>query len=308
MTHVPSTRKPQQIHQISNLTIRKHLHGQWPPSVITINKFTRRYVRRRATHKQGIRASWYHNSTPHHILTTLRHPPENNPDVMTRLAHELGLSQTLQFHEVYSLTEPTLLEFLPRPAYALLLVFPVTETYEKFRRDEDSSRKDYSASGPEEPVLWFKQTIRNACGLIGLLHVITNGEARQQIQAGSDLEKLLREAIPLDPVKRADLLYQSQSLEAAHATAAADGDSTAPDANAAIDLHFVAFIKDNDNNLWELDGRRKGPLNRGKLAADQDVLSEQGQEVGVRAFLRREEEAGGGELRFSVIMLGPSMD
>ncbi len=227
---------------------------------------------------------------------------------MTRLAHELGLSQSLQFHEVYSLTEPALLEFLPRPAHALLLVFPVTDTYEKFRTQEDSALSDYSGSGSEEPVVWFKQTIRNACGLIGLLHIITNGEAREQIQAGSDLEKLLREALPLDPVKRADLLYQSKSLEAAHSTAAASGDSTAPDANAAVDLHFVAFIKDKQNNLWELDGRRKGPLSRGKLDAENDVLSEQGQELGVKAFLRREEEAGGGELRFSVIMLGPSMD
>lgn len=227
---------------------------------------------------------------------------------MTRLAHELGLSETLQFHEVYSLTEPSLLEFLPRPAHALLLVFPVTDTYEKFRADEDSSRPEYSGSGTDEPVIWFKQTIRNACGLIGLLHAITNGGAREQIVAGSSLEQLLREAIPLDPVKRADLLYQSQSLEAAHSTAAATGDSKAPDANANIDLHFVAFIKDREDNLWELDGRRKGPLNRGKLKADEDVLSEHGQQLGVQSFLKREEEAGGGELRFSVIMLGPSMD
>lgn len=227
---------------------------------------------------------------------------------MTRLAHQLGLSQTLQFHEVYSLSEPALLEFLPRPAYALLLVFPVTATYEKFRADEDASKPDYNKSGPEEPVVWFKQTIRNACGLIGLLHAITNGEARENIVAGSDLDQLLREAIPLDRIKRADLLYHSKSLESAHAAAAATGDTKAPAADASIDLHFVTFIKDKENNLWELDGRRKGPLNRGKLEPDQDVLSEQGQALGVQAFLKREEEAGGGELRFSVIMLGPSMD
>lgn len=227
---------------------------------------------------------------------------------MTRLAHELGLSEKLQFHEVYSLTEPSLLEFLPRPAHALLLVFPVTATYEKFREEEDASKPNYSGSGPEEPVLWFKQTIRNACGLIGLLHIITNGEAREQIVAGSALEKMLKEAVSLDPVKRADLLYQSQSLEAAHSTAAATGDSRAPDANANVDLHFVAFVKDKNNDLWELDGRRKGPLNRGRLGADEDVLSEPGQKLGVQAFLQREEQAGGGELRFSVIMLGPSMD
>lgn len=227
---------------------------------------------------------------------------------MTRLAHELGLSSSLQFHEVYSLTEPALLEFLPRPAHALLLVFPVTSTYEKFKREEDATRPTYTGSGPQEPVIWYKQTIRNACGLIGLLHVISNGEAREQIVAGSSLEQLLKEAIPLDPVQRAELLYQSNTLEAAHATAAATGDSVAPAAEASIDLHFVAFIKDKDNNLWELDGGRTGPLNRGKLDGDNDVLSDQGQELGVKAFLKREEEAGGGELRFSVLMLGPSMD
>lgn len=235
-------------------------------------------------------------------------PLENNPEVMTRLAHELGLSQTLQFHEVYSLTDPDLLSFLPRPAHALLLVFPVTETYEKFRRDEDADRAEYTGSGEDEPVIWFKQTIRNACGLIGLLHAITNGGAREQIVAKSDLETLLKQAVPLDPVKRAELLYQSSSLEAAHASAAATGDTKAPDANANVDLHFVAFIKDKNNDLWELDGRRKGPLNRGKLGKDDDVLSETGQKIGVQAFLNREEEAGGGELRFSAIMLGPSMD
>lgn len=227
---------------------------------------------------------------------------------MTSLVHELGLSQSLQWHDVYSLTEPSLLEFLPRPALALLLVFPVTDTYEKFRVQEDSSQEDYGGSGPDEPVVWFKQTIRNACGLIGLLHAITNGSATNYITPGSALDELLKQAVPLTPIDRADLLYNSKSLEAAHAAAAAKGDSSAPDAEASVDLHFVAFVKDKEGNLWELDGRRKGPLNRGKLGPEDDVLSEKGQELGVQSFLRREEQAGGGELRFSVVMLGPSFE
>ncbi|KEF52980.1 ubiquitin carboxyl-terminal hydrolase L3 [Exophiala aquamarina CBS 119918] len=235
-------------------------------------------------------------------------PLENNPEVMTSLVHELGLSQSLQWHDVYSLTEPSLLEFLPRPALALLLVFPVTDTYEKFRVQEDSFMEDYAGSGPNEPVVWFKQTIRNACGLIGLLHAITNGGARDYITPGSALDELLNEAIPLTAIDRADLLYNSKSLEAAHATAAAKGDSSAPDAEASVDLHFVAFVKDKEGTLWELDGRRKGPLNRGKLGPEDDVLSEKGQELGVRSFLKREEQVGGGELRFSVVMLGPSFE
>lgn len=228
---------------------------------------------------------------------------------MTSLVHELGLSEKLAFHDVYSLDEPSLLDFLPRPAVALLLVFPVTNTYEKFRREEDGPKPEYDGSGPDEPVIWFKQTIRNACGLIGLLHAVSNGSARDNVKPGSDLERLLQDATPLKPKERADLLYTSKSLENAHASAAAKGDTAAPEAEASIDLHFVAFVKDpKTGNVWELDGRRKGPLNRGHLPEDKDLLSEEGQELGVRSFLKREEAAGGGELRFSVVMLGPTMD
>ena len=86
------------------------------------------------------------------------------------------------------------------------------------------------------------------------------------------------------------------------------GQSTAPDAEDNIDLHYVCFVKDEKNNLWEMDGRRKGPLNRGPLGSDEDVLSDKALDLGVRKFLKREEEAGGGELRFSLITLAPNLD
>jgi len=57
-----------------------------------------------------------------------------------------------------------------------------------------------------------------------------------------------------------------------------------------------------------MDGRRKGPLDRGELSAEQDVLSEKALDLGVRSFLKREAEAGGGDLRFSLIVLSPSLE
>jgi len=87
-----------------------------------------------------------------------------------------------------------------------------------------------------------------------------------------------------------------------------EGQSSPPDAEDNIDLHYVCFVKDEKNNLWEMDGRRKGPLNRGPLGPDEDVLSEKALDLGVRKFLKREEEAGGGELRFSLITLAPNLD
>lgn len=100
---------------------------------------------------------------------------------MSALVHNLGLSKTLAFHDVFSIDEPELLAFVPRPAYALLLIFPVSETYEKFRVQEDKDIQEYEGHGPDEEVVWYKQTIGNACGLIGLLHGVSNGEARKKI-------------------------------------------------------------------------------------------------------------------------------
>ncbi|KAF2659201.1 cysteine proteinase [Lophiostoma macrostomum CBS 122681] len=235
-------------------------------------------------------------------------PLENNPEVMSELVHKLGLSQKLAFHDVFSIDDPDLLAFVPRPAYALLLIFPVSATYEKFRVQEDKEKQEYEGHGPDEEVIWYKQTIGNACGLIGVLHGVSNGAARSLIEPDSNLAKLLNDAIPLKPLQRADLLYESQALETAHQSAAATGDTAAPSADDNVDLHYVCFVKSEKDRLWEMDGRRKGPLDRGELAADEDVLSEKALELGVRSFLKREAEAGGGDLRFSLIVLAESLD
>lgn len=60
--------------------------------------------------------------------------------------------------------------------------------------------------------------------------------------------------------------------------------------------------------MWELDGRRKGPLDRGPLGEAEDVLSEKALDLGPRRFMDREKNTPGGELRFSIVALGPSMD
>lgn len=114
--------------------------------------------------------------------------------------------------------------------------------------------------------------------------------------------------MPLEPEARSRLLENTPTIASAHEAAAAQGDTAALSATASVDLHFVAFVKSAQNNLWELDGRRKGPLKRGQLTEEDDVLSDKAVQLGVKAFLKREEEAGGGDLRFSLLALAPSFD
>lgn len=114
-------------------------------------------------------------------------PLEANPQLMSDLLHKLGLSEELEVHDVYSLHDADMLAFVPRPALALLLVFPVSAAYESFRLAEDATLPEYKGKGGgegeggEQRVMWFRQTIRNACGLMGLLHAVANGPAKDFI-------------------------------------------------------------------------------------------------------------------------------
>ena len=123
-------------------------------------------------------------------------PLESNPIVFTELAHKLGLSTSLVFEDVLSLDDPELLGFLPRPAFALILVFPTTDDYEKRVQDEDAKVEEFRTSGGAGDLVFFKQTINNACGLYAILHAVCNGEARQKI--GTIAMTLINNRIDID--------------------------------------------------------------------------------------------------------------
>ena len=231
---------------------------------------------------------------------------ENNPDVMNFLAQELGFdTSAFSFHDIYSLTDPEMLAFIPRPALALLVIIPLTPTWHEARTAEDKDKPEYAGKGEDEPVVWFKQTIGDACGSIGLLHCLLNTFASKHIKPSSPLDQIRTNALPKSMWERAKVLEDSGAFEKAHADAAKLGD-TPTNRDEHRGQHFVAFVKAEDGHLWELEGDRKGPLDRGALGDDEDVLSPAALEKGIGRLMRIESEKGG-DLRFSVIALAPTL-
>jgi ubiquitin carboxyl-terminal hydrolase L3 len=234
---------------------------------------------------------------------------ENNPEVMNHLAEDLGLDTgALSFYDIYTLTDPELLAFIPRPALALLVIIPLTPTWHGARTKEDQDKSEYEGKGDQEPVIWFKQTIGNACGSIGLVHCLLNSEASKHIRPTSTLERIRNDALPLPIWERAKVLEDSDEFEKAHADAAKLGDTASPYpvSDEHTGQHFVAFVKAKDGHLWELEGGRMGPLDRGALKEDEDVLSPAALEKGIGRLMRIESEKGG-DLRFSAIALAPTL-
>ncbi|UNI16140.1 Ubiquitinyl hydrolase 1 [Purpureocillium takamizusanense] len=240
-------------------------------------------------------------------------PLENNPEVFTSLVHDLGVSEELGFFDIYNLDEPDLLSLVPRPALALIFITPPDMYYAVRREDgiadppagdgiaEPPARDGltYDKSGDDEPVMWFQQTIGNACGLIALLHAVSNGGAKKFVQSGSLLDRIIRRAAPLKPVARAAALYDDEELERAHMRAARMGSSAPPPAEEHASLHFLAFVKGEDGHLWELEGGVDGPIDRGALGEGEDLLGDRALELGVRRFLKH----ANGNLQFSIVAL-----
>ena len=228
---------------------------------------------------------------------------------MSTLATSLGVSPTLGFHDIYSLSDPDLLSFIPRPVYALIFLCPAS-IYHRARDVEYNAQATYDRSGPSEPVIWFKQTIGHACGLIALLHGLANGGGKAYIKPDSTLDKLLKRAVELNPKDRAQLLYDSEELEKAHMAAAVQGDSVAPDTSEPNYQHFICFVKAEDGHLWELNGGMKGPVDRGLLGVEEDALSEKALERGVKTFLDLLGKGGEGDgaVNFSLVAMAPNFD
>lgn len=225
---------------------------------------------------------------------------------MNELAHRLGVSKEFSFYDIYSLYDSDMLAMVPRPVFALLTTIPMTEAWKQDRDAEDASLEWYKGAGPEEPVIWFRQTIIHGCGLIGLLHCVSNGVPSETIVPGSELANFLEKAVPLGMDERARLLSETESMYQASEAVAHKGDTEALRPGEDSINHFVALVKGLNGNLWELEGSRKGPLNRGSLGEDEDAFSERALELGIRRLIDIQRKAGG-DLPFSCIALAPSV-
>ncbi|ETN41391.1 uncharacterized protein HMPREF1541_03326 [Cyphellophora europaea CBS 101466] len=251
-------------------------------------------------------------------------PLENNPSTLTPLAHTLGLSPSYALHDLYSFTDADLLALVPRPALALLFVYPHTDGAQARHRAEVEAEQDYNGSGDEDPVLWFRQIVVNCCGLMGIIHCTLNAHHALPATAtatatstadtpiilpDSTLANLRAAALPLRPGPRADLIATSPAIEAAHAAAAVKGDTVPPALGEDPGHAFIAFVRGADGMLYEMDGCRKGPKCLGKLE-DEGVeggglLGRKALEMTVLPYV--EQEMGGDGLagEFSCCVLAP---
>ncbi|KAJ3841329.1 peptidase C12, ubiquitin carboxyl-terminal hydrolase [Lentinula raphanica] len=219
-------------------------------------------------------------------------PLESNPEWASKAGVDTAESQ---FSDIYGLDQE-LLAMVPKPVKAVLLLFPISKTLEAKRREDDEKIRSTSQSSLKN-IFWIKQTISNACGTIGLLHALANTNVIYT--AESPLGRFIDACRDKTPEERAQFLETTPLFAEIHAQTASGGQS-APPVDLDTDLHFTCFVQaeiEGAPHVVELDGRRAGIMDRGKIS--NDLLTD------VASLVKETYIKTSASVQFSMTSLGP---
>lgn len=207
------------------------------------------------------------------------------------------MSEKWALQDVWSFDRDCL-DTMPQPVLALILLFPCTEQYYKFRDEQFEKIKEKGQS--LAPKLYYmKQVVPNACGTVALIHSVANN--KEQINLGEGfLKQFLEDTADLDPIKRGEMLESADKIMSLHEQIAQGGQTEAPQPESPVNNHFVAFVQ-VDDSIYELDGRKEFPINHGPVSA-QEAFLEKAAKI-CQDYIARQPDA----VQFSVVALGPAM-
>jgi len=219
-------------------------------------------------------------------------PLQSNPEILNKYLRELGVSDEWSVVDVLGL-DPELLEMVPKPVKALILLFPCSEKYEQHRLAEDEKLKENIPQYPND-LFYMKQTIQNACGTCALIHAISNN--KDIALKDGILKNYLDQARDLTAEERGKLLEGNTSFTDTHQALASEG----PPENSAEgeNNHFIALIQ-KDGELYELDGRKSYPIKHGTTTEERFL--EDAAKI-CKEFMARDPD----EIRFTVSAIAPT--
>ncbi|XP_055698747.1 ubiquitin carboxyl-terminal hydrolase-like [Phlebotomus papatasi] len=225
-------------------------------------------------------------------------PLESNPEVLNKYIYALGVSKKWSIVDVLSL-DPEMLEWVPQPVQAVILLFPCSDANEVHRSQENAELKTNPQTIPSD-LFYMKQTVRNACGTIALIHSIANSPD-VALEDGGVLTEYLKKTRGMTPEERGRILEEDKEFIRIHEEVAQEGQTEAPNLGEKINHHFVAFVNKNDE-LFELDGSKKEfPVKHGPTSAE--TFLQDAAKV-CKIFMQRDPE----EVRFNVIALTATHD
>ncbi|GBM36314.1 Ubiquitin carboxyl-terminal hydrolase isozyme L3 [Araneus ventricosus] len=193
-------------------------------------------------------------------------PLESNPEVMNNFLENLGVPPSYGISDIFSLDDE-LLQMVPGPVLAVLLLFPVSEKYEEYCKQQEEIAQSEGDQKYDPDLYFMYQTIKNACGTVALIHAVANCADKLDLKPDSVLRKFIDETKSLSPKEKAEVLESSEQISTAHESSAEQGQTEAPSLDDKCNLHFIALVQVN-SKLYELDGRKSNPVLQGATSPD----------------------------------------
>jgi len=169
-----------------------------------------------------------------------------------------------QYAEIFGFDDE-LLQFVPQPVIAVMLCFPITKENEEKKAQET---RDIEEKGQivSNDIFFMNQTIGNACGTIGIIHSIANNTDKLKLKDGF-LKDFVAATKSLSSRDKATSLEKDDRIEEVHQDTATDPNSVQIQGSEKTNIHFICYVL-RDGYLYELDGRRKYPMNRGSSSQE----------------------------------------
>ncbi|KAI3652235.1 hypothetical protein MP228_003538 [Amoeboaphelidium protococcarum] len=183
-------------------------------------------------------------------------PLESNPEVFTKLTRDLTGTDSYEWIDIYTLDEDV------ADLCALIFLYDVSDDEEPA---SDVRSQGTNNNSHQDVPYYMYQTVGNACGTVALVHTLINQSELIQNQNESVIKRFHQETLSMTWSERAARFEHSLDISNIHNKYAREGQTEAPDADADISLHFVAFVPISDT-IWQLDGRNKsGPFKCGSV-------------------------------------------
>lgn len=175
---------------------------------------------------------------------------ESNPEVMNAFLRRVGVKEQINVVDILGFDDE-LLQMIEGKVEGVLLCYPLKGPTNN-TVDEAAKKKLY----------FMRQTIRNACATMAIIHLLANQCRDDDFKPDSSIKEFIKESQQLEPEKKANKFENCETIATAHERSSVEGQTEAPPAEESVEYHFISIIY-NNNIIYEMDGRKLGPINHG---------------------------------------------
>lgn len=172
-------------------------------------------------------------------------PMESNPEVMNSFLRRIGVKPNINVVDILGFDDD-LLSMVDGKVEGVLLCYPMSES-------------KHGTMDTESGLYFMRQTIRNACATMAIIHLLANQCSDNDFEPNSSIKEFIRESQMLDPEVKANKFETCDTIATAHESSSVEGQTEAPAASESVEYHFISIIYHN-NHIYEMDGRKKGPI------------------------------------------------